>query len=105
MNMPVAFVDWMPWGTFVANMLAVVASAAAKALLHLHYFDEAVHPWANNILWAIMTGFAGNLSTVSTFASEICAMKKTSQMHIYGFGSLCVAMVVGLAVYSPIARF
>jgi fluoride ion exporter CrcB/FEX len=104
MNMPVAFVDWMPWGTFVANMFAVVVSAAAKALLHLHYYNQVVHPWANSIAWAVMTGFAGNLSTVSTFISEICAMKKPSQMHIYAFGSLGVAMVIGLAAYSPIAR-
>jgi fluoride ion exporter CrcB/FEX len=103
MNMPVAFVDWMPWGTFVANILAVIVSAAAKALL-LHYYDESEHPWANNILWAVTTGFAGNLSTVSTFVAEMCSMKKNSQMHIYAFGSLGVAMAVGLCVYSPIAR-
>lgn len=97
--------EWVPWGTLMANMIAVVISAIMEAV-ELHYLDpqDPGYEWLVAILPAIETGFAGSLSTVSTFVKEIVDMKSPGRQFIYCWGSLVLAMFVGLLCYAPIVR-
>jgi len=97
--------EWVPWGTFAANMIGAVISVVAEACEE-KYDDpnEPGHAWLSTVLPAIELGFAGSLSTVSTFVKEIVEMKSPLQMFIYTWGSLVLAMLLGLLFYSPIVR-
>jgi len=97
--------SWVPWGTFAANMIAVVISLVMEGL-ELRYVHPGIngYEWLVAVLPAIETGFAGSLSTVSTFVKEIVDMESPGQQFVYTWGSLALAMLVGLLCYSPIVR-
>jgi len=52
-------------------------------------------------LTAIMTGFFGDLSTVSTWVGEISKLVPRHRQYLYTMGTLIIAQVVGLAIYGP----
>lgn len=97
--------EWVPWGTLAANMIAVIVSVLMEAI-ELHYVkpNDPGYEWLVAVLPAIETGFAGSLSTVSTFVKEIIDMKSPGKQFIYCWGSLILAMLIGLLFYSPIVR-
>lgn len=97
--------SWVPWGTFIANMCAVVVSIMAEATF-ARYGDPGQngYRWLSTALPAIEAGFAGSLSTVSTVMKELFSMQKPSHSYIYISGSLVCAMFLGLVVYCPIVR-
>jgi len=96
---------WFPLGTFVANIVAAVVSAA-MAGVSLHYQVDSTS-WGGAILAGIKTGFAGSLSTVSTFVTEGDRLRKTYPHHAkhyyYLTGSLAIASLIGLIVFVPMA--
>jgi fluoride ion exporter CrcB/FEX len=97
--------DWVPWGTVFANMAAVIISVLVEAL-NFHLAESPDFAWISPFLLAVETGFAGSLSTVSTFVRELMDMHETpTRLHLYGFGSLATAMLLGLLVYSPLIRY
>lgn len=98
-------VEWVPWGTLSANLLASVISAAAEAT-DSRYVVQGTRGvnWINPFLGALESGFAGSLSTVSTYVREMIDMTRPDQLHLYGMGSLIIAMFLGLMVYAPIIR-
>jgi fluoride ion exporter CrcB/FEX len=100
--------EWVPWGTLTSNMIAVVVSVLAEALEDRYAVQGAPgYDWISTALPAIETGFAGSLSTVSSFVRELVDLQQSNpaRMYLYGFGSLTFAMLLGLLVYSPVIRF
>mmetsp|Transcript_74 Transcript_74/g.187 ORF Transcript_74/g.187 Transcript_74/m.187 type:complete len:337 (-) Transcript_74:13-1023(-) len=100
--------DWIPWGTLLANLLAVAISVLAEALHVKH--GSTSGSWLSCFLSALGTGFAGSLSTVSTFIKELFAMQQQetrrgpAHAYTYCLASLTSAMLLGLLIYSPIVR-
>lgn len=92
--------EWLPIGTFVANMLASIISALCAALLVTvppeNYLGHA-------FLSAIKGGYAGSFSTVSTFVAETTGLLKALPRYFWGyyycFGSLLVAVLLGVCSY------
>lgn len=89
---------WLPIGTLVANVLAagIMASLAvtAKAVNTKH---------STTVLNGIQFGFLGCLSTVSTFAAEIYAMRSSRQIgraFVYAAATFVLSFVLGTLVYS-----
>ncbi|KAI8321660.1 hypothetical protein GQ54DRAFT_297854 [Martensiomyces pterosporus] len=86
----------LPLGTFVAN----VAGSMALAVIHILQSGVVVHPAAAScqVLAAMVDGFCGCLTTVSTFAVEVTALKSRRSMAYAG-----VSIVVAQAFFVLIA--
>ena len=91
--------EWVPFGTLLANLIASVVSALAAALNVGNQRGQLAHLW----LSAIKAGFAGCLSTVSTFAAEVTGLARTLPRHswayYYSIGSIVLACVLGIISY------
>ena len=96
-------ISWIPVGTLSANLLGSVLSAMTVAL-QVRYLADNDSTWISSILPAFQIGFCGSLSTVSTFIKETYLMKESTNSFLYSVGSLTLAMLLSLAVYSPIIR-
>lgn len=98
--------SWVPWGTLIANLLAVIISILAKALLlslstkYKNNDDE----WFQPLLGAIGTGFAGSLSTVSTWVKEIVNMKSPFQ-YCYCLITIIPSILLGCIIYNIVGVF
>jgi len=110
--------SWIPYGTLFANILGSIFSIIAVGILDRLAIQGKVQSLQSihniqgqlllSVLGALKTGFAGCLSTVSTFVTEI---EKEVEKHphvgrgyIYGFFSLFLACLLGLCVYIPLVR-
>lgn len=91
--------EWVPLGTLLANLIACVVSALAVALNVSDNRGEVGHLW----LSAIKGGFAGCLSTVSTFAAEVVGLARALPRHAwayyYSIGSLLLTCFLGIVTY------
>jgi len=96
-------ISWIPMGTLAANIIASVLSLLFKAI-SVRYLSDYNEPWISQFLPALETGFCGSLSTVSTFVKEIFAMERPYQSFHYASGSLILAMLLGLLIFSPVVR-
>ena len=78
-----------PLGTFGANMIGVVL----ESIFHLLQYHA---PSGNScsILQGLQDGYCGALTTVSTFTSELFALKR---QHAYRYAT--VSIVVGVVIY------
>ena len=98
--------SWLPRGTLIANLVASVLSACIESLdSRLVSSDHIDATWTLQLLLAADAGFAGCLSTVSTLIKEMFEQDTPRRAHVYCFGTIVSAMLLGLAVYSPIARY
>jgi fluoride ion exporter CrcB/FEX len=92
--------EWVPLGTLLANLIASVVSALAVALQISDNRNELALLW----LSAIKGGFAGCLSTVSTFSAEVVglarALPRRGWAYYYSIGSLLLACVLGTISYA-----
>lgn len=97
--------EFMPWGTFTANVVASVISAMMAALRYRYLLDDE-DVWARAAVSAIQTGFAGSLSTVSSLMNELFKLGTESPAKAYAYllCTIVAAMLLGLLVYSPIVR-
>jgi fluoride ion exporter CrcB/FEX len=90
--------EWLPIGTLAANLLAVAISGLAAALT-LGTSNPAIKMWEA----AVKTGFAGSLSTVSTYIAETEGLLRALPRHAWGyyysFGSILLACLVGIIFY------
>lgn len=73
-KIPGAF-SWLPIGTFIANITASIISACMVGV-ELKYYGM-VGFWKLGSARAVKIGFAGSLSTVSTFISEVAGFLKS----------------------------
>jgi len=83
---------WIPWGTFGANMLATIIASCIEGLVNR--FSSGADPtstnkWVVAILFALKTGVAGSLSTVSTMIERVC----TTFGETSGFGKGVLLLV------------
>jgi fluoride ion exporter CrcB/FEX len=98
---------WFPYGTFGANMLGSIISITAIATEY--YIDQHNYGrfnfWRVGSIRAIRIGFAGCLTTVSTFVAEIHGFMQehTDYAYPYIFTSLSVACVLSTIIYGIIA--
>ena len=112
------FPPWFPYGTFYANILGSIISILAVGFLdrfllvknssdstRLSGLKESL---LQTCLGAIKTGFAGCLSTVSTFISEVDGLfekyPNEPKGYIYGFLSIGFASIISLCIYAPLLR-
>ena len=101
--------EWMPWGTFTGNMLAVVCSVIIQAIQMKHRISLEDYPYILALMVGMKTGLAGSLSTVSSFVKEVANLGTIHPTHaksyIYTGATLLGGMFLGLILYSPIIRY
>jgi fluoride ion exporter CrcB/FEX len=100
--------QWLPLGTLAANFLGSVISATIKAITARSIGVDS--SWVFSSLLALSLGFAGCLSTVSSFAKEIVEISDMNPHHdkkafIYSHGTLIICCFIGMIFYSPIIRY
>lgn len=91
-----------PYGTFLANQLGCIVSIIAVATLSR--LDSEKDNISTGVLWlgGMKTGFAANLSTVSTFAKEIVLMFDEDRVGFafsYAMVTIIAASLVSLLIY------
>ncbi|KAJ2614058.1 hypothetical protein H4S08_001894 [Coemansia sp. RSA 1365] len=72
------FIADLPLGTFIANVIG----SAVLAIIHVLQTGAVIQPSASScyVLTAVADGFCGCLTTVSTFAAELSALKPRRSM-------------------------
>jgi fluoride ion exporter CrcB/FEX len=103
--------DWIPWGTLFANLIATVISACMEGLNN-RYFSGAnttsTNRWVNATLFALKTGVAGSLSTVSTMVKESVLLTEDhpgkAKGHYYSILTCVSCCLFGLMMYSTTIR-
>lgn len=94
------------WPRFKLPTFSVnVAGAFIYAVLTICEFKYALnHSLLRDFLVALMSGFCGSLSTVSTFMLELHHMEHIHYSYIYGFASIAVAQSLTIPTIS-IAKY
>ena len=103
--------DWIPWGTIFANLIATAISACMEGL-NDRYFRGANptsrNQWFDAMLFALKTGVAGSLSTVSTMVKESVLLSDDhpgkAQGHYYSMFTCFSGCLLGLIVYATTTR-
>lgn len=99
---------WIPWGTLCANVLAATIGAVITGLIDRYYSSKDQFVWMNAVLFAISSGLAGSLSTVSTMIKETAILSEQyggqAKSYFYVFGTCLCSMVIGLTVYAATVR-
>lgn len=93
-----AILPRFPLGTFAANTLAVILNLVIGVVLLTRARELSDDAFL--FLSAIRTGLGGSLSTVSTWIFEAVQLDSTDR-YLYVVGSVCVAQLLGLAIYGP----
>jgi fluoride ion exporter CrcB/FEX len=98
---------WLPVGTLTANVLGSVVSIVCIAVeyrLQNNLSFNATHFWAIGSLRAVKVGFAGCLTTVSTFVAEVSGFMQSRNNHAYPYIwiSLCTSCVLCSFLYGCI---
>ena len=97
---------WVPWGTLLANLLGSTVSALLLAM-ELRYVDSD-DVWRHGLVAAGRVGFAGSLSTVSTFVKELVDISSKfpleAKAYKYGGATIVSSMILSLLTYSIIVR-
>ena len=95
--------SWLPAGTLAANIFGSVVSITAIAV---EYVSPAKGFWKTGTLRSLKIGFAGSLTTVSTFVAEVhtFASKRQTQdrAYIYMVLSLLPSCLLGMLIFAVI---
>ena len=98
---------WLPVGTLTANVLGSVVSIVSIALEYrlqndIHF--DATNFWGIGTLRAVKVGFAGCLTTVSTFVAEVSGLMQSRTNHAYPYIwiSLCTSCFLCSFIYGCI---
>ena len=100
---------WLPWGTYMANMIGAVSSILLLAILTRYLLSDAENnQWAITLVTALRAGFSGSLSTVSTMMKEMFELTAKYPYHAkayrYAFITVTSGIILSLMLYSPIVR-
>ena len=104
------FFEWVPWGTFFANILAAAIGACLTGLTDRYFptVDPTARNWVQGLIFALNTGFAGSLSTVSTMIKETIILSEEHQgvgkPHYYAIATCACGMLIGVAFYATTVR-
>lgn len=94
-----------PLGTLIANILGSVVAILAVAIETRYLRSEML---SAQLLAALKIGFAGSLSTVSSFVKEVVDITERYGYDAKGYKyagiSLVTCCVAGVVVYSPLVR-
>mmetsp|Transcript_24123 Transcript_24123/g.37826 ORF Transcript_24123/g.37826 Transcript_24123/m.37826 type:complete len:412 (-) Transcript_24123:42-1277(-) len=98
---------WFPLGTWLANFFGSIFSAALTAIAYLNVVSGES---GTTVLAALSLGFAGSLSTVSTYVKETVELSDKNPFHdkkafAYSYFTILSCCFVGLLVYSPLVRY
>ena len=90
------------------ELVISIACAAIIARLNASNHDGQFM-WTIHWLAAAKTGFAGSLSTVSTFVKEIVDINerysgRKARYIYYGIGTIICCCLLSLSIYSPLVR-
>lgn len=103
--------DWIPWGTFFANLLATILSACMEGLNNRYFSGDnptSTNQWVDAMLFALKTGVAGSLSTVSTMVKESVLLSENypgqAQAYYYSVFTCVTCCLLGLVVYATTIR-
>lgn len=109
---------WVPWGTLCANVGAAMigdimtglddrffsSSSEVGPSSEITFKDE----WIVALLFAINSGLAGSLSTVSTMIKEAVDLMERhvgeAKAHYYVCGTCLFSMLLGLSLYAATVR-
>ena len=98
--------QWFPWVTFTTNVVASTICITTTALkTYIVEPRDISSDWVLPVLAAVITGFAGSLSTTSSLAHELVVLELLFQSYYYGFATIICSMLVSILIYVPIARF
>ena len=97
---------WFPLGTWLSNFTGSIISAALTAVSLKLVSGEG----STTVLAALSLGFAGSLSTVSTYVKETVELSDKNALYdkkafLYSYGTILSCCFVGLLVYSPLVRY
>ena len=100
---------WLPVGTFTANMIGSLVSIIAIALEYRLQYNpytsfDATNFWSIGTIRAMKVGFAGCLTTVSTFVAEVSAFMQSRNNYAYPYilASLCTSCFLSSIFYGMI---
>jgi fluoride exporter len=98
--------SWFPFGTWAANILGSMISITAIAI---EYISPGGGFWIVGTLRSVKVGFAGSLTTVSTFVAEIQGMTSKVETqdrgYIYMILTLLPSYILGIILFSVIRQF
>lgn len=93
--------NWFPFGTFTANVIGSIFSASMIGLESYCY--SYLSFWPMGTIRALKVGFAGSLSTVSTFVVEASGLLKSSNPlhgYIYILVTISTSALLGGLAFS-----
>jgi len=96
---------WIPWGTLLTNVMGSIISVLCVTVLTINGDSSTTKVL---VLGGLKTGFAGCLSTVSTFVKETAYLSERyrdkTRAYLYCIGTILVCSSLSVLVYSPIVR-
>ena len=100
---------WLPVGTFTANIIGSLVSITAIALEYRLQNNasisfDATNFWSIGTIRAMKVGFAGCLTTVSSFVAEVNGFMQSRNNHAYPYilASLCTSCLLSSIFYGMI---
>lgn len=98
---------WFPLGTFLANVLATAIIAMLTLLRNgngPHGHGSITNGYVScQVLSALMDGFCGNFSTISSFVSELNGFRKMRHAYLYGLTTLFVSWAFIVVILGSVA--
>jgi fluoride ion exporter CrcB/FEX len=94
---------WFPFGTFTANLIGSIVSISCIAIEYNLNSAQINSFWGIGTIRAIKVGFAGCLTTVSTFVAESSGfMKNTDHAYPYMLTTIACCCPVACLIYGII---
>ena len=86
-----------PYGTFTANIIGTIIAAAVTTIskFSVDYYNIQIQ----SILYGLIVGFCGCLTTISTLAQEINTLSEISS-YIYGLLTTIIAQIFIILIFS-----
>ena len=92
---------WLPWGTLVANVLATAIASCLSAVLTRVTGDQ--ESLSYSLVLAAQVGFAGALSTVSTYVYESAQLDR-NKSFLYILLTILLSVSISFAFYAPFVQ-